>query len=238
MKILAIDAASSTMAVAIVEDKKILGSLIINGLKNHSVTLMPAIETMMQQVKLQPSDLDRIAVSQGPGSYTGLRIGVTLAKTLAWTLQKELVGVSSLAVIAGNIKSDERLLVPVIDARRHNVYTGVYQWQAGQLVTVMPDRHVALSDWLVELKKLPQPLEFVGETEKFAAEIEAAGFTSNTFPELDLPSGVVLAQLARDMAPTEDISAFVPHYLKLVEAEEKWQLTHPGAHDENYVEKI
>lgn len=236
MKILAIDAASTTMAVAVIDYHKILGSLVINGMKNHSVTLMPAIEQMMAQLNMAPSEIDRIAVSQGPGSYTGLRIGVTLAKTLAWTLNKELVGVSSLAVIASNLKTT-RYIVPVMDARRQNVYSGVYQWKDHLLVNVWPDRHVALTQWLEELHQLDGEVQFIGETEKFMGTILNEGYWGNAYPELDTPNGVNLALLGEKKTPETDIAAFVPQYLKLVEAEEKWQLSHPGAHDEIYVEK-
>lgn len=102
MKILAIDTSNQTMAVAVTDDNRLLGQLQTTVNKNHSKTLMPAIETLMKELELTPQELDRIVVAQGPGSYTGLRIGVTTAKTLANTLKTELVGISSLKTIAGN----------------------------------------------------------------------------------------------------------------------------------------
>src|SRR5699024_7924631 len=94
MRVLAIDTSNQTMSVAVKEGEFVVGELTTHIKRNHSERLMPAIENLMNEVGWTPSSLDRIAVAQGPGSYTGLRIGVTVAKTLAWTLQKELVGVS------------------------------------------------------------------------------------------------------------------------------------------------
>ncbi|WP_419349001.1 tRNA (adenosine(37)-N6)-threonylcarbamoyltransferase complex dimerization subunit type 1 TsaB, partial [Acinetobacter baumannii] len=80
--------------------------------------------------------IDRFVVAQGPGSYTGLRIAVTTAKSFAWTMGKELVGISSLALLAGNVQETTALIVPLFDARRDNVFAGVYQWQDQHLQNV------------------------------------------------------------------------------------------------------
>ena len=100
-----------------------------------------------------PQQLERIAVAQGPGSYTGLRIGVTTAKTLADTLHIPLVGVSSLKNIAANCVGVLKVIVPLFDARRNNVYAGGYRWQEG-LQSVIPDQHVALPTLLHALAEL------------------------------------------------------------------------------------
>ena len=94
MKILAFDTSNRALSLAVLEDKELLGQVTLNIKKNHSITLMPAIDFLMNSLDLKPTDLDRIAVAQGPGSYTGLRIAVATAKTLAHTLKIELVGVS------------------------------------------------------------------------------------------------------------------------------------------------
>ena len=93
---LGIDTANQTLAIGVVEDKQILGQIQTNIKRNHSVTLMPAIDQLFADLQMSPQDIDRIAVSDGPGSYTGLRIGVTTAKTIAYTLDNDLIGVSSL----------------------------------------------------------------------------------------------------------------------------------------------
>lgn len=105
---LGIDTANQTLAVGVLEDETVLGQIQINRKKNHSLTLMPALDQLISDCQLTPEQIDRIAVSSGPGSYTGLRIGVTTAKTLAYTLNKELVGVSSLAVLAAKLRRNRR----------------------------------------------------------------------------------------------------------------------------------
>src|SRR5699024_9166978 len=128
MKILAFDTSNQPLSVAVVEDENILTEQMINVKRNHSVQLMPSIDEALKQVKLTLDDIDRIAVASGPGSYTGLRIAITIAKSLAWTKDIELVGVSSLKVIAGNRADNTgEMIVPIFDARRQNIYTRLYR---------------------------------------------------------------------------------------------------------------
>ncbi|WP_285603668.1 tRNA (adenosine(37)-N6)-threonylcarbamoyltransferase complex dimerization subunit type 1 TsaB, partial [Enterococcus faecalis] len=98
MRILAIDTSNQTLSIAVCENQKILGSYTATVKRNHSLTLMPAIDYLMSQLNLAPTAIDRFVVAEGPGSYTGLRLGVTTAKTLAYTLKKELVGHSHLSL--------------------------------------------------------------------------------------------------------------------------------------------
>lgn len=237
MLTLGMDTSSSSLNIALVEDKKILGKITLNGEKNHSVTLMPALENLMATLQLPPTALQKIVVAKGPGSYTGLRIGVTLAKTLAWTLNIELVGVSTLEAMAAG-KKEAGLVVPLMDARRDNVYTALYERKNGELKKVIGDFHTSFETWLETLKDLHQPLIFLGETKKFSERIQKAGFTVNSFPEVDLIDPATLAFLGAERKGVADINNFVPEYLKLVEAEEKWQKAHPGETHENYVEKV
>ena len=125
MKVLAFDTSSKALAIAILEDDKLLAEMTINIKKNHSVTLMPAIDFLMESLDLKPSDLGRVVVAEGPGSYTGLRIAVATAKTLAHTLKIDLVGVSSLRIMVA--EDIDGLVIPLMDARRNNVYAGFYE---------------------------------------------------------------------------------------------------------------
>ncbi|MDT2612421.1 tRNA (adenosine(37)-N6)-threonylcarbamoyltransferase complex dimerization subunit type 1 TsaB [Enterococcus dongliensis] len=235
MKLLAMDTSNQTLAVAVLEDEHVLAHFQLNRKLNHSLTLMPTIEAVMQASGLKPTDLDRIVVAKGPGSYTGIRIAVTTAKTLAHTLGIELTMVSSLAVIAGNVQTD-KLIVSVMDARRNNVYAGAYRWKEQQLVNVLADQHVALSELLDQIE---QPAIFVGEINKFKEQIQSAlpEAEVSELDEINLPSGVILGKFGRQAKPIENIHGVVPEYLKRVEAEEKWLETH-HSEDDNYVEKI
>lgn len=237
---LGIDTANQTLAIGVVEDKQILGQIQTNIKRNHSVTLMPAIDQLFADLQMSPQDIDRIAVSDGPGSYTGLRIGVTTAKTIAYTLDKDLIGVSSLKAIAANCVGVNKMIVPMFDARRKNVYAGAYRWKENRLETVLEDVHIAASDLFAQLQEVNEAIYFVGsDCHKFISEIKEMlpDAMINTVPAWDIPSGVTVAQLGALDEPVADKQAFLPRYLKRVEAEEKWLETHtPG--DESYVEKI
>ncbi|WP_321383430.1 tRNA (adenosine(37)-N6)-threonylcarbamoyltransferase complex dimerization subunit type 1 TsaB [uncultured Enterococcus sp.] len=241
MRILAIDTSNQTLSVSVMEGNRILGEYTSTTKKNHSMTLMPAITELMKTSQLKPTDIDRVVVAQGPGSYTGLRIGVTTAKTIAYTLNKELVGISSLLTLAAGCVNVESLIVPLFDARRNNVYTGAYSYNKDQQKweTVVSDHHTSLEAWLTRLSEYPS-VYFVGEdVEKFRLLIEEKlpAAVINTYPQWQIPSAVVLAQLGTDAVPEKDIHQFLPLYLKRVEAEENWLKEH-SLGDENYVEKI
>lgn len=229
---LGIDTANQTLAIGVVEDEQILGQIQTNIKRNHSVTLMPAIDQLFADLQISPKDIDRIAVSDGPGSYTGLRIGVTTAKTIAYTLDKELVGVSSLKTIAANCIGVDNIIVPMFDARRKNVYAGAYRWKENRLETVLEDVHISASDLFTQLQKLNEAIYFVGsDCHKFFSEIKEIlpSAMINTVPAWDIPSGVTVAQLGALVEPVAEKQAFLPRYLKRVEAEEKWLETHtPG----------
>ncbi|WEV60931.1 tRNA (adenosine(37)-N6)-threonylcarbamoyltransferase complex dimerization subunit type 1 TsaB [Streptococcaceae bacterium ESL0729] len=235
MKILAFDTSSKALSVALVEDDKLLGQLSLNIKKNHSITLMPAIDFLLSQLDMKASDLDRIAVAEGPGSYTGLRIAVTTAKTLAYALKCELVGISSLEAIAARLSFEKGLIVPLIDARRKNVYAGAYL--KGE--SFIKDQHISLGSLLELLKDSGQKqITFMGEVDNFVEDIEAelpqARIISDS--ELNLPSAYEVALLGAKKEAVE-VHNFLPNYLKLVEAEEKWLENHDEK-DSGYISKL
>lgn len=226
MKILAIDSSTSVMGVAVTDNDKLLAETITNLKLNHSVRLMPAIEQILKEVSLSSSDLDRIAVAKGPGSYTGVRIGVSIAKTLAWSLQKELVGVSTLACLAQNGHFFDGLLAPFFDARRDRVYAGLYKKVNGKIIEVRPDQIVSFTRWLEHLLEQNEPVLFLGQDmNAFRERIEQQLGSMATFAPftLNLPKPSELARLATELSPVPAIHHFVPEYLQMAEAEAKWQ---------------
>lgn len=242
MRILAIDTSNQPMSVALIDEKGIVAERITNVKRNHSVQLMPAVEEMMKEIGWKVKDLDRIAVAKGPGSYTGVRIGVTVAKTLAWTAGIELVGVSSLKVLAGNAgQQTNQLIAPIFDARRGNLYTGLYRWNKnGHLVQLEEDLHVSSEKWAKFLEGKEQPVEVIGQDldkhEKMFKEILKEQFRKSS-KNHQVPRASVLAELALKEQPV-DIHTFAPEYTKLTEAEEKWKEAHPNQKGGVFVEKI
>lgn len=240
MKVLAIDTSNQAMSIAVLDGERIIGEITTNIKRNHSERLMPAIDELMNDIQWKPSELDRIVVAKGPGSYTGLRIGVTIAKTLAWTLGVELVGISSLKTLAGNCESSTHYLVPLFDARRKNIYTGLYQWQNGNLVQVEPDTHISAELWAKHLSRREGTFELIGEDRSLYKDTFEQHLTNRVFeaPLKDhLPKAGVLGLLGIKEEPV-DAHMFIPDYLKLAEAEENWRKEHPDQLEEAYVEKI
>ncbi|MDX5475831.1 MAG: tRNA (adenosine(37)-N6)-threonylcarbamoyltransferase complex dimerization subunit type 1 TsaB [Bacillaceae bacterium] len=224
MKVLAIDTSTYLLGVALVDNDKVVGELITNIKKNHSLRAMPAVEQLMKECGITPKELDRIVVANGPGSYTGVRIGVTIAKTLAWSLNIPIVGISSLQLLAANGRYFPGVICPMMDARRGQVFTGLYEWGNERLVTNKEDINILLTDWLEELHLLNKKVLFVGEdVDKFKDVIieklgDLAHFAS-WVQHNGRPSE--LCRLGMEMEPQE-VHHLVPNYTRLAEAEAKW----------------
>lgn len=241
MKVLAIDTSNHPMSVALVEDDQLLATTTLNMVRNHSIYLLPTINRLFELVKWQPTDIDRVVVAQGPGSYTGIRIAVTTAKTLADTLKIELVGVSSLAVVARNIvPTTAQVIVPFFDARRGNVFAGAYQWQAGQLVNLIADQHLAITTLLDQLAKVDRPVTLVGHmTKRIKDQFDHLPANVSLAPRAyGIPSTYQLALAGEKLPAVKEIDPFVPHYLRITEAEANWQKLHPGETKKNYVREV
>ncbi|GAA0356234.1 tRNA (adenosine(37)-N6)-threonylcarbamoyltransferase complex dimerization subunit type 1 TsaB [Alkalibacterium iburiense] len=231
MKSLGIDTSNQTMSVALVEDGKLRAERVVNVKRNHSIQLMPTIEALFKEVNWKPNELDRVVTAKGPGSYTGVRIGVTIAKTLAFTLGIDLVGVSSLKVLAAN---GERIpgsyIVPVFNARRDNLYTGLYHYRQDELVQVEADTHISAEKWAHYLKQLKAPIQIVGEDKERFEDLfkSVLGDMLYTLPAArDYPRASALIELG-EKEEAEDVHVFEPDYIKLAEAEQKWVEANPG----------
>lgn len=216
---LGIDTSNSPLAIALAKDDTILIEETLNLKVNHSLTAMPAIEEMMAKAKIKPAELTHIAVAEGPGSYTGVRIGLTIAKTLAWSLKIPLHMVSSLKVLAANGQFFEGVICPLMDARRGTAFMGAYEGQS--LESVIPDQHSDVSEFLNKLKELGRPVLFTGiDIEVHEAAIreilgEQAFFAA---PQNRLPRASHLIMLAKQSAE-QDIHHAVPEYRRITEAE-------------------
>ncbi|MEK5133027.1 tRNA (adenosine(37)-N6)-threonylcarbamoyltransferase complex dimerization subunit type 1 TsaB [Bacillus sp. FSL W8-0645] len=224
MTILAIDTSNHTLGIALVKDSTVIGESITYLKKNHSVRAMPTVEALMKECGVAPSELSKIVVAKGPGSYTGVRIGVTIAKTLAWTLSIPISAVSSLETLAANGQYFDGWISPLFDARRGQVYTGLYTFEEGKIKEIKPDQNILLTDWLHELKQTEKPVLFLGQDVHLHEESirsilgETAVIAEGAFHN---PRPSVLAFLGADR-PAEDVHQLVPNYIRLAEAEVKW----------------
>ena len=163
MKLLALETSAKSVSAAVVEDGGVLASCFQCTGLTHSRTLMPMVEAMLQNAELTLAELDALAVATGPGSFTGLRIGVSALKGLAWAADKPCLGVSTLEAMAYNLAHLDALLVCAMDARRHQIYNALFQAQGGALTRLCPDRAIALEDVREELRGDPRRKIVLGD---------------------------------------------------------------------------
>jgi tRNA threonylcarbamoyladenosine biosynthesis protein TsaB len=225
MTILAIDTSNYPLGVALLNEETVIGEYITNVKINHSVRAMPAIQSLMKDCGINPKQLTKIVVAKGPGSYTGVRIGVTIAKTLAWSLNIPIVGVSSLEVLATSVgRYFSGYVSPLFDARRGQIYTGLYEYQNGEIHSIYNDQNVLTTDWVGTLGSLQKPVLFIGNDVGLHRDVIAKGLGENAvFAEITefnpRPSELGFLGIHR---PAEEIHNFVPNYIRMVEAEVKW----------------
>ena len=194
MKILSIDTASNLCTVAILEDKKCIKEIVVNDARNHSEKIMPVIEQALQETSLNLSNIDLIVCDKGPGSFTGIRVGLTVAKTMAWSLKVPIVPISSLEVIASGTPATNN--IALIDARRGFVYAGGYNENLDNTFT---DRHILLENitelgTYVSYDELPNTIK----------------------PNIDVLKVIKKHEKENGINP----HSINPNYLKLTEAEE------------------
>lgn len=151
MKILGVDTSTKIATIAVIDEEKVLGEYTLNQEMSHSENLIPMVKELLNNLDIKIEDIDLYGVAIGPGSFTGLRIGVAAVKSFAHLFKKPIVGVSTLQAMAYNLPYNE-VVIPMIDARRDRVYTGVYSWENGELKKIKADDVVEMEDLLKELK--------------------------------------------------------------------------------------
>ena len=224
MKILSFETSAKAASVALMEDGKLLAESYQNTGMTHSQTLMVMAQDLLKQCGLGPKDVDAVAVANGPGSFTGVRIGVAAAKGFAWGGEKPLVGVSTLEAMALQLGVWQGYVCPVMDARRSQVYNALFHVSGGMYTRVREDRAISLAELGEELKNLTEPVFLVGD-----GSILCYNTSLETLPGLVLPpehrmhqraAGVALAAQAL-LARGGDFSGgtLIPNYLRLSQAE-------------------
>ncbi|MCI6502876.1 MAG: tRNA (adenosine(37)-N6)-threonylcarbamoyltransferase complex dimerization subunit type 1 TsaB [Clostridia bacterium] len=151
MKILALDCTATVCSVALCEDETPIALYTLNNGNTHSESLLPMIETVLRHAHLSVSDVDLFACTEGPGSFTGVRIGCATIKGLAFDRQKPCIGISTLEALAENLQGLDGLLCPVMNARRGQVYNALFRFENGAIQRLCPDRAIALTELDKEL---------------------------------------------------------------------------------------
>ena len=163
MKILAIDSSSLVASVAVVQDDIMIAEYTINHKKTHSQTLLPMIDEIVKMADICLEDIDAIAVSGGPGSFTGLRIGSATAKGLGLVWKKPLIHVPTVDAMAYNLYGTDKIICPIMDARRNQTYTGLYLFEKEQFNIIMPQCAVSIDELLEKINEIGKSVIFVGD---------------------------------------------------------------------------
>ena len=220
MLILAFESSAKAASAALVKDGKLISQYSQCSGLTHSRTLLPMGEDMLKNAEMKLSDVDLIAVAHGPGSFTGIRIGVSMVKGLAWAAEKPCVGVSTLEALAWHGVACGTYVCPVMDARRNQVYNAIFRIENGRPVRITEDRPIALSELAEEIRTIGAPMFLVGDgselTEKYLNE---QGLTCTVAPEnLRWQSawGVAMAAMDKEAG---DADSLLPVYLRLSQAE-------------------
>ncbi|WP_409968802.1 tRNA (adenosine(37)-N6)-threonylcarbamoyltransferase complex dimerization subunit type 1 TsaB [Bengtsoniella intestinalis] len=224
MKILALETSAKAVSVALIEDGIILASAYQNTGLTHSRTLMPMVEGMLANAEIPKTAVAAIAVAQGPGSFTGIRIGVSAAKGLAFALNIPAVGVSTLEAMAQNLTHCDGTIVCAMDARRSQVYNAIFTVKDNTFTRNCDDRAIALADLAAELQATPTPIYIVGDGGKLAYDyLTDQGLSVILAPphlQMQQAIGVGLcAQQALANGDAGDSAALTPNYLRLSQAE-------------------
>lgn len=224
MKILALETSAKAVSAAITEDGRVLASGYQDTGLTHSRTLMPIVEHLFRNTGLAVSDCGAIAVAAGPGSFTGIRIGVSAAKGLAFAANKPAVGVSTLAAMARNAAFADGLIVCAMDARRSQIYNALFSAENGVPTRLTPDRAISLADLAEELRADPRPKTVLGDGGRMCADYLAANGVPCRLapPHLLMQNAVSVALEAEDLAARgELVSAqdLSPVYLRPPQAQ-------------------
>ena len=224
MLILAFETSAKAGSVALMDDKKLLGESYQNTGLTHSQTLMVMAEDLLKQCGKTVSDLTAVAVAEGPGSFTGVRIGVAAAKGMSWGGELPCYGISTLEAMVRSLGVWQGYVCPCMDARRSQVYNALFYVNQGIPERRCPDRAIALSDLAEEIKNLSEPVFLVGD-----GAVLCYNTLKETVPQLVLPPehrqhqravGVALLAAEKIAAgETGDGNALSPNYLRLSQAE-------------------
>lgn len=224
MLTLGIDTATKVCSVAICRDEEILAAYEINMGMTHSEGLVPQLEQIFARTRINKNEIELVAVSIGPGSFTGLRIGLATAEAIAYSLKIPLVGVNTLEALSYNLPIEGMLLAPILDAQKGNYYLAVYEWKLGKIAEVDAVRVVHGSELGEILSTYNKKVVLLGECTKIAdmlpSEIMCAPRT------VSMPKATSVAVLGvKQHLGKEDRQYFglEPFYIRRSEAEELWE---------------
>ena len=229
MKVLALDTSSNVLSIAILEDQKLIAEYFLNHKKTHSRKLIPAIIKILKDIELLPRDIDIFSASVGPGSFTGVRIGVTVTKSLAYSFKKPVVSVNTLDALANNVLINDTVICPIINARNEQVYTAIYLRNNKKVERISDYKGMSIHDFLIEVKNQKRNAVFLGDGIFIHKELikDALGKKCSFMPAfLNMQRASCVAQIALTKASKghkENCFEMVPFYLRKSQAERMYE---------------
>lgn len=225
MRILALDSSGLVATVAIIEDENMMAEYTVNYKKTHSQTLLPMLDEIVKMTELDLGTIDAIAVAGGPGSFTGLRIGSATAKGIGLALDKPLIHIPTLDALAYNLYGTDKIICPIMDARRNQVYTGVYEFRNNSFTVVEGQKAVSIDEILDILNHMGREVIFLGDgVPVYRNRIAEIAEVSYSFAPAHLSRqragavGVLAAEYFRK-GKIETAAEHQPDYLRLSQAE-------------------
>jgi len=232
LSILAIDTATQVSSVAVVKDERLLAEVTMQGKLTHSETLLPHIEQVLKMAATDKKDLTGIAISIGPGSFTGLRIGLAAAKAMSYALHIPLIGVSTLQALAYQFPASGVRIVCLLDAQKGNAYKESYRWENGSLTVIEPVTVEKISDILTACANLDEQVMLLGDVvqKKIAGKVELPADVCVAMPHILMPRAACVALLGQQKllaGAADNVMALEPVYIRRSEAEVLWEKRHP-----------
>ncbi len=228
MIVLAIDTSSIVATCAIMDDEKLIGEYILNHKRTHSQKIMPIVKEILSSCELKSEDIDIYAVAKGPGSFTGLRIGVATIKSLAHVNNKPVVGISTLEALAFNVPYSEGIVVPMMDARRDRVYTGIYKWENGALYVIEEPMAIEIDKLVDMLLERNEKIVFNGDgvlvyKDNILQQLENRALFAPLSANMARASSVAELALARAKAGKVDsYMDLLPDYMRESQAQREY----------------
>lgn len=220
MLLLAFETSAKAASVALFEGEKLLGEQYQNTGLTHSQALMVMAEDLLKQCGKTARDVQAVAVANGPGSFTGVRIGVAAAKGFAWGGELPLFGVSTLEAMALGLGIYSGIVCPVMDARRSQVYNALFRFECGNCTRIREDRAISIEDLGKDLQNFEMPVFLVGDGAVLCYNtLLKEGITTILPPEHKMHQRAVGVGLAAQKCTNGDANALVPNYLRLSQAE-------------------
>jgi tRNA threonylcarbamoyladenosine biosynthesis protein TsaB len=225
MKILAIDSSGLVASAAIIEDETMVAEYTINHKKTHSQTLLPMIDEIIKITDTKLEEMDAIAIAGGPGSFTGLRIGSATAKGLGLALNKPIISIPTVDGLAFNLFGTDKVICPIMDAKRNQVYTGIYEFMDDEFHIIEKQMAVSINEIISRLNEIERPVIFVGDgIPVYAQSIKEQIKVSYSFApaHLNKQRAAAVGTLAKKYyleGNVESATEHKPDYLRLSQAE-------------------